>query len=887
MAALSRPVLPPGGQRDLVNALHALHHRAGQPSLRDLARDVGVSRTTVSAVFSAPRVPRWGIVELLVEAMGGDTEAFHTLWMAATPIQHSHPQETAQPQEPPLSRLTAAAVPHQLPAPTTHFVGRTAELDRLDALGQGNDTSPGPGIALVCGPPGVGKSALAVTWAHRHPAPDGELYIDLRGHDARSPVPATVALEGVLRAVGVEERAIPGSQAERAALWRSALAGRRILLVLDNVGSLDQVRDLLPGSPGSHTVVTSRDSLPGLVVRYGAPRIQLDSLPVADAVELVRRLVGPRASAEPEATEALARLCGCLPIALRLAAERAVSRPWQSLADLVAELGHESDRLDLLDLGDDAGSAVRVVFSWSLAQLAPRQRRAFRLMGLPPGGDLDLDAGAALLAVDRGQARLLLDELSRLHLVHAGAAGYRMHDLLRTYAGELLGREAAMDVAPARERLVAYYVDRAEKAASVGPAGPGPTTSTPLGGAPAASPWLDQQRSNLIAVAALAAEHHPDQAERLSVALSAYLDARGHYADAVAIHEAALGAGRAGHNQAAEAAAALRVALIRRRLGEFTASTQLSRRALSLYERLGDPAGQAEAATSLGIDAWRSGRYHESRSHLERALDGYVALGDPAGEGAALYNLGIVHRRLGDYPGAARHHSRALELQRQIGDRIGEGRALVNAGVVYLRLGQLDRALEMQREALAILLEHGDRAGEAAVLTNVGLVLERQNRLTEALESFDRAAAISREIGYRVGEGDALRGRGVVLGRLGRVGDAVRELTEALAIGRALGEADIETGTPHDLAVVLLDAGRLDEALPLLRAGLGLAERSDDRYEQARALVALGRVAEAAGDPRQARRRWTAAERIFADLGLPERDWVAQRLAGPPPDEAG
>jgi tetratricopeptide (TPR) repeat protein len=872
MGALKRPDVPPGPHRDLLDAIHRLHHRAGRPSLRDLARDVGVSRTTVAAVFSAPRLPRWGVVELLVESLGGNSAEYHTLWLAAT-------------EEPAVlvasaTKASDRSVPHQLPAATTDFVGRHRELEELDRLTAASNPTPSPGIALVCGPPGVGKSALVVTWAHRHPAPDGELYLDLRGYDARTPMSPSAALERFLRGVGAKERAIPGGRAERAALWRSILAGRRMLLVLDNVRSLDQVRDLVPGSATSLALVTSRDTLPGLAVRYGALRLQLERLPLSDAVDLVTRLVGHRAEQDPVATAAMARLCGCLPIALRLACERALSRPWQPLAELVTELDHESDRLDLLDLGSDGSSAVRGVFSWSLAALDPGQRRAFRLMALAPPGDVDLDATTALLGVPRRDARGALDGLARLHLVEASAAGVRMHDLLRTYAGELLALEAPEDVEPGRARLVRHFVDRAEAALREVPSGPSPQPSTPLGSSLATSPWLEQQRANLQSICVLAADHRPGDAIRLSAALAAYLDARGHYADAVVIHESARRAAAAIGDGAAEAAACLRVALICRRLGEFAEATLLAERARALYDTGGDRAGVAAALTSMGIDAWRSGRYREARQHLEAARVLGVALGDRFGEAVALYNLGIVHRRLGDYPGAAAQHGRALRIQREIGDRVGEGRALANAGMVQLRLGNLEEALQMQQRALQIQLDYADRAGESATLTNVGLVLERQGRLDEALAALDRALAISRDVGYRVGEGDARRGRGRVLGRLGRVDEATEDLSGALAVGQAMGEADIENGALNDLAEVLLDAGRWQEARPALERARALAQASGDRYEQGRALTGLGRVADAAGEVQQARAYWRDAEQILADLGLPERAWVAQRLAG-------
>lgn len=277
-----------------------------------------------------------------------------------------------------------------------------AQLDLADAqlrLGQHAAV-----ITAVSGTAGVGKTALAVHWAHQvaERFPDGQLYVNLRGYDLAKPMTANEALGGFLRALGVADRDIPADTAERAARFRSLLAGRRMLLLLDNASEGEQVRPLLPGNPACVTLVTSRSALTGLVARDGAVRLDLDLLPMGEAVDLLRTLIGPRAQAEPGLVEVLAKRCAGLPLALRVAAELAITRPAVPLADLIAELADERRRLDLLEAGGDPRTALRAVFSWSCHQLDPGPLRVFRLAGLHPGSDIDAYEVAALAGLSSG-----------------------------------------------------------------------------------------------------------------------------------------------------------------------------------------------------------------------------------------------------------------------------------------------------------------------------------------------------------------------------------------------------------------------------------------------------------------------------------------------------
>ncbi|MFC4588698.1 AfsR/SARP family transcriptional regulator [Sphaerisporangium corydalis] len=364
----------------------------------------------------------------------------------------------------PREARAARPVPAQLPAEVPAFVGRESELAALTALSR-PARPPVMGVVVVSGTAGVGKSALVVRWAHRARAdfPDGQLYVNLRGYDPRRPVPAADALAGLLAALGVPAPDAPADTDERSARYRTEISGRRMLVVLDNASSVEHVRPLLPGTPSCVVVVTSRDSLAGLVALHGARRLDLDLLPAPDASALLRALVGGRVEQEPGAAAALARQCARLPLALRIAAELASARPASPLSELVAELADQRRRLDLLDAGGDPRAAVRAVFSWSYRRLPADAARAFRLLGLHPGPDLDPGAAAALIGVPPDDARRLLGLLAHAHLIGpARAAGHGMHDLLRAYATDLAHTEdSEADRQAARRRLADHYRDDA------------------------------------------------------------------------------------------------------------------------------------------------------------------------------------------------------------------------------------------------------------------------------------------------------------------------------------------------------------------------------------------------------------------------------------------
>jgi DNA-binding SARP family transcriptional activator/tetratricopeptide (TPR) repeat protein len=695
---------------------------------------------------------------------------------------------------PPVTGGPAPATPRELPAPVRHFTARADELAALtELLGRSAEQPPGViVIAAIGGTAGVGKTALAVHWAHQVAArfPDGQLYVNLRGYDPGQPMTAADALAGFLRALGAAGQDIPDEEAERAARYRSMLAGRRMLVMLDNAGSAEQVRPLLPGSPACVVVVTSRNSLAGLVARDGAGRLDLDALPAEDAVGLLRTLIGARVDADPDAAAELAVQCCRLPLALRVAAELAAGRPAVPLAGLVGELADQHKRLDLLEAGGDLHTSVRTVFSWSYRHLDAAAARAFRLLGLHPGADLTLYAAAALTETSLVQARYLLDQLARAYLIQpAGPDRYGLHDLLRAYARDLAAAaDSDQERREALTRLFDCYRYTAAVAMDAAYAAephrrprisrPG-TPIPPLADPAAARDWLDAEKGTLVAVMAHTAEHGwPGHATELAATVFRYLDGLGYNSEALSVHGYARIAARHAGDRAAEATSLNSLAAVHWRQGRYEQATSCLYEALALFAESGDLAGQVRTKGNLGILHAQQGQFELAASLHEQALMRHRETGNLPGQMRALGNLGTVEERRGRYEQAVRCHQESLALARKLGDRRGESYALMNLGRVALlqdrgrpAIGQIQRALVMFREV-------GDRNGEAEALTRLGDACQRLDRYEEAAGHHRQALVLFREIGDRQGEADALDGLAEVQARLAaadRDGRAGRE----------------------------------------------------------------------------------------------------------------
>ncbi|WP_128381410.1 AfsR/SARP family transcriptional regulator [Streptomyces cavernae] len=713
------------------------------------------------------------------------------------------------------SRLPAhfpTQLPAQLPADVPDFSGRNNELGTLDRLLSQAEASPtAVAVAVVSGTAGVGKTALAVHWAHRtrHRFPDGQLYVNLRGYDPELPMSAGDALTRFLTVLGVPADAVPLDVDDRASRYRTELADRRMLVVLDNALSEEQVRPLLPGSPSCTVVVTSRDSLAGLVVLHGARRIDLGPLPPPVAVGLLGRLIGARAELEPGPAAALAEQCARLPLALRVAAELAVARPSSALADLVTELADRQRRLDLLSAGGDRRAAVEAVFSWSYHHLPAPVARVFRLLSLHPGPETDAHAVAALMggaasADDGDRVRDAADALgllARAHLLQSTRPGrFGMHDLLRAYAHRpARAQDSEADRQAALTRLFDHYLGTAAAAMDAlypaerhhRPAVTAPAHIAPVAGDPAAArAWLDTERPTLTAICAVAAERgSPRHAVLLAAVLFRHLDA-GQHAEALEVHRHALRAAESIGDLGGQAHALTNLGVVHWRLADSVSAADHLLRALELHRRTEDRAGQARALSNLGNLHWRLGRVRDAAAAHEEALTLYRATGDRVGQARTLTNLGNVRLRLGEYEQAAGHQRQALELHDLTGDRIGRARTLCHLGNALLRLGRYADAADRQQQALVLFRQLGHHGGEAYALSGLGDARLRQGAHEAAETCQRRALELFREHGERYGEASALNGLADALHAGGHYAESLVHHSTAATVAAGTGEHD-------------------------------------------------------------------------------------------------
>jgi DNA-binding SARP family transcriptional activator/tetratricopeptide (TPR) repeat protein len=617
----------------------------------------------------------------------------------------------------------AVVVPSQLPGDVPTFAGRAAQLARLDELLAGAAAAPtAVVIAAVSGTAGVGKTTLAVHWAHQVAGrfPDGRLYVNLRGYDAGGQaVTPAAALRGMLEGLGLPPHRVPSDVDAQAALYRSLLSGKRMLVVLDNARDAAQVRPLLPGSAGVLTIVTSRDQLTDLVAADGAHPVALDLLTTAEAGELLgRRLGAARVAAEPAAVDAIIAACAGLPLALAVAAARAATHPAFTLAALAAELADAGRSSDVV-------TQVRAVLSWSYAALSEPAARLFRLLGVHPGPEISAASAAAVAGLT--SVGPLLGELSRAGLLAETAPGrYTRHDLLTGYAVELASRSGAAERDAAVDRLLDHYTATAYAADRlVYPSREAIPDALRPAGPPAAAPadaleWLSTEHAVLLAVQRTAAASGRHAVVwQLAWALDTFLNRRGHWHDLAAAWAAAL-AGAAHLDHPATAYAHRRLARPDIRLRRLDAADAHLRRTLALAAAADDKVEQAHAEYAYSL-LWEVRRRPDlALQHAERALDLYSATDHPSGIAHSLNNVGYCHAQLGDGAAAIPWCERALTLQRALGNRTGEAAALDSLGYAHLRLSRYAAAAARYQEAAAVYRAAGDRYEEATSLTGLG-----------------------------------------------------------------------------------------------------------------------------------------------------------------------
>jgi tetratricopeptide (TPR) repeat protein/transcriptional regulator with XRE-family HTH domain len=753
-----------GGEPSLAVLVRTWRERA-LLTQEQLARLTGLGVRTIRRLESDnPRRARSQSVRLLADALGL-ADAERALLIAAAQDEREQ------------SRLPAPArVPRQLPADVAGFTGRMRQLRQLDALLAGDGGVPtAVVISAIAGSAGVGKTALAVHWAHQvaDRFPDGQLYVNLRGFDpAAAPTEPATALRGFLEALAVPSPRIPANLDAQAALYRSVLAQRRTLVVLDNARDAEQVRPLLPGAPGCMTVVTSRNQLTGLVVTEHAHALIVDLLSTEEArVLLGRRLGAGTVAADPAAVDEIVTRCARLPLALAIVAARAATRT-VPLSALAVELRDAQGRLDAFDTGD-AASDLRAVFSWSYDRLGTDAARLYRLLGVHPGPDFTAPAAGSLAGIPTDQVIPLLKELTQAHLVTEHVPGrYAFHDLLRAFAAELVNAtDRLTERQDALERVLDHYLHTAHAAATLlHPLRRRFTLARP---APRVEPesftdddealgWFAADHAVLIAAIHRAAGAGYDRhAYQLAWCLTDYLDWRGHWRDWAATQEAAL--------QAAE--------------------------------RLGEPAAQVLAHRGLAGASARQGDYDRARTHLLRALDLLGGQGDASGRAQIHLNLSKVSGRQNRRDDAVGDGLRALDLYRAAGDRVGEADALGAVGWSYSLLGEHRLGVTYCRHALAVHRELGNREGEAATLDSLGHAYHHLGRHSQAIACYQRAIELCRTLKNRYYEAFSLSHLGDTHSAAGDPDAAHRQWWLAVEILDELGhsEANQVRAKLHDL----------------------------------------------------------------------------------------
>lgn len=743
--------------------------------------------------------------------------------------------------------------PAQLPADTSIFVGRDAELAELDVRLR---TGSSPVVVIITGMPGVGKTALAVHWAHRMAErfPSGQLYVNLRGYSADPPVEPAASLASFLRALGVPDERLPRALDERAALYRSLLARRRMLILLDNAADAGQVRPLLPGAGGSVVVVTSRRDLAGLVALDGAHRLELGPLPAEDSITLLARVLGDRrVRAEAEGAAELARLCGHLPLALRIVAADLAGRPDRTCAEAAASL--VADRFGRLAVAGDASAAVGASFDVSYRAQPVAARRLFRLLGLVPGPDISTTSAAALADLPVPDAAELLAGLASAHLVRPVTADrFALHDLLGAYAAERAEQEEDPEHrAAALDRLYGHYLVAVDSAARLlypqvlrlpgsGQAGVAFTRDTD------AMTWLDAERENLVAAVRRCATSGPWWAAvRIADGLRGYFSMRMRSVDWSTAAHAALGAAQADADAQGEASAYLSLAWLHHRLSDNAAAVDNGQKALECSQRAGWRVGEAAAHGLLGSVSVADGRLAVAAEHSRAALALNQALGNVGGEAVHLGNLCIIHFQLGDLADAFDCAVQAIDRYRQIGARAGEGLILTQLSQCQHGAGELRRAEAHVAEALPIFREVGDRIGEAQALQTLAMVRCDSGETTSARELGLASLAMSRELGHRRLEARALNTVGVVERRLGHHERAAQSHRDALRLSHEAGERYLEAEALLGLADVYLERGGYEYALAFAAQALAVAREAEYAVLQGHALTALAKIHLAAG----------------------------------------
>ncbi len=732
-AAVMRDFPVPDDAQDIaafIRALRGVKLWAGDPSLEVLRRRTGVATSTLSDAFNPQRrrMPSRELVRAIVRACGADP-AQAARWEEAW-CQLRERVDTASPA----MAVAKDWLPRQLPPDVRGFVGRADELTALESM------RGGASATVITGTAGVGKTALAVRWAYRIAGyyPDGQLYLDLRGHAGDPPITSSEALSLLLQSLDVPGERVPVDLHLQMGLYRSLLAGRRVLIVLDNVVDAAHVRPMLPSGPDSHALITSRDALTGLVVREGAARITLGTLTAAYSAELLATHLGAdRVATEPEATAELADLCAHLPLALRITAANLAGRPGQTIAGAVRELGN-ADLLESLRVEGDPESAMAAAFDMSYRTLPAEGQRLFGLLGLVPGPEVTRDAAAVLLNREPTDPVPELDKLRSAHLLFESSPGrYGTHDLLALYA-----RRRAPAEPDALHRLMSWYLlntdaatrtilpsfwieDRADLALS--------GTAYEFTDAEQAGAWLTAELPNLIKAVTYAADHGPAPfAWHLAHGLRGFLHTRSSGVEKLAIARAGLLAAQTTQDVLGQALCHMILAMVAVTMDDLHAAAEEFELARKQFTHIHHHRGAEAASNNLG-DLWiRLGDIARAEGHFEETHTGAAAVNPNR-----ICNVAIVHRLRGNHGEALRLNSDCLTLAESTGATQLTAMAKTSMGMTYLALDDPMTAESLLREGYAAAVTVGSEADEYDASAGLILVCARTGRHDEAFTWVD------------------------------------------------------------------------------------------------------------------------------------------------------
>jgi tetratricopeptide (TPR) repeat protein/transcriptional regulator with XRE-family HTH domain len=785
-----------------------------------------------------------------------------------------------------LPATSGTSPPQTLPRDIGSFTGRDWELAELTeaAASAGSEVA----VHAISGMAGIGKTALAVRAAHRLASryPDGQIFLALKGHaPGQQPVTAVEALAILLQTAGVDPRQIPAGLEARALLWRHWLAGKRMLLLLDDAADSDQVRPLLPGSPGNLVLVTSRQELTAL---EDAHPVRLAVLATEEAARLVVRLAGrPDLDPGDPAVALIAGLCGNLPLALGILGRQLRHSPAWTPGDLAADLTRARDRLAQMHA---ESLSVAAAFDLSYRDLSDAQRHMFRRLGLHLGSDIDSWAAAALAGTGVDDARGLLRALSGQNLITEPARGrYRLHDLIREHARSLAeAHDPPAERAAATGRLLDYYQRAAAHAEALlarqtRPQPPGlataPARAPNLSNREQALSWARTERANLLACLDHAAA--TGQAERvvaLTAGVAALLRHDGPWAEAISRHTAAAEFARRLGDRLSQANALDELGIVLRLTGDYRSAAQTQQEALSIYTGLGSRLGRANALSHLGYVRSLTDDYPQAAADLREALALYHEIGDRLGQPDALNHLATVLRLTGDFQGAAQTLERALTLCRELGYRQGEANALIYLGAVRLRTRDHRGAAESLEAALGIFLDLRNRLGQANALSYLGTVSQETGDYQAAAKAYREALDIYRDLGNRLGQANTIGDLGILSRLTGNHQAAAEAQEEALDIYRALGDQMGQASALNELGMLSRLRGDLDRAQEYHGLALDLARGIESSWDEGQALAGLGRTALAAGRTAEARDRLRRAQEAFgqADAAAEEAQITAE-----------